>query len=51
MDAEVTSTREIRLVPTQVFDKLQFLGRVRELRARMPMTRPVVETMRQEDRY
>lgn len=51
LEAEVTTTREIRLVPAQIFDKEAFLERVRTLRARLPMTRPVVETMRQEDRY
>ena len=51
LEAELTCTGEIRLVCAQVFDKGGFLRRVRALRAGMPMTRPVVESMRQEDRY
>ena len=50
LDAEVSAT-EIRLIPTQIFDKAAFLQRLRDLRDRMPMTQPVVETMRREDRY
>lgn len=50
LEAEVTAT-EIRLIPAPVFDKAEFLRRVRELRAQMPMTQPVVEAMRREDRY
>ena len=50
LEAEVTAT-EIRLLPARVFDKAAFLERVEALRARMPMTQPVVERMRQEDRY
>ena len=51
LEAEVTRTGEIRLICAQAFDKGDFLQRVRALRAGMPMTRPVVESMRQEDRY
>jgi bifunctional DNA-binding transcriptional regulator/antitoxin component of YhaV-PrlF toxin-antitoxin module len=50
LEAQVSAT-EIRLIPAPVFDKAQFLCRVRDLRARMPMTQPVVETMRREERY
>jgi len=51
VEASVTSIGEIRLTPAQVFDKAAFLARLSRLRAGMPMTDPVVETMRQEDRY
>ena len=50
LEAEVTAT-EIRLTPAPIFDKAEFLRRVRVLRAQMSMTQPVVETMRREDRY
>lgn len=51
VEAEVTAVGEIKLTPTQPFDKAAFLKRVRKLRASMPMTEPTVERMRQEDRY
>ena len=42
---------EIKLTPTQTFDKTAFLDRLRKLHAKMPMTTTTVEMMRQEDRY
>lgn len=51
LEAQVTPTGEIRLISARVFDKGDFLGRVRALRAGMPMTQAVVASMRQEDRY
>jgi len=51
VEAEVTAIGEIRLMPAQVFNKAAFLERIGKLRAGMPMTEPVVEKMRQEDRY
>lgn len=51
VEAEVTAVGEIKLTPAQPFDKAAFLGRLRKLRAGMPMTSATVETMRQEDRY
>lgn len=51
VDAEVTPMGEIKLTPTQTFDKTAFLDRLRKLHAKMPMTTTTVEMMRQEDRY
>jgi antitoxin MazE len=51
VEAEVTSIGEIRLTPTQRFDKAAFLERVRQLRAGLPMTASTVEEMRRGDRY
>ncbi len=51
VEAEVTAIGEIRLTPAQIFDKAAFLERLSTLRAGMPMTDPVVEKMRQEERY
>jgi len=35
----------------KAFDKAAFLRRLAKLHASMPMTEPVVEQMRREDRY
>lgn len=51
LEAEITSLGEIKLTPTQPFDKAAFLERLRKLHAKMPMTTTTVETMRREDRY
>ncbi|MDZ7622502.1 MAG: AbrB/MazE/SpoVT family DNA-binding domain-containing protein [Candidatus Competibacteraceae bacterium] len=51
VEAEVTSIGEIRLTPTQRFDKAAFLERVRQLRAGLPMTASTVEEMQRGDRY
>lgn len=51
VEAEVTSIGEIRLTPTQRFDKAAFLERVRQLRAGLPTTASTVEEMRRGDRY
>lgn len=51
VEAEVTSSGEITLVPTRPFDKAAFLRRMRKLREAMPETEPVVEKMRKEARY
>lgn len=51
LNAEVTPLGEIRLIPAQAFDKPAFLARLAEVRRAMPMTAPVVEAMRREDRY
>lgn len=42
---------EIKLTPTQTFDKTAFLDRLCKLHAKMPMTTTTVEMMREEDRY
>lgn len=47
----VGRTGEITLIPGRPFAKAGFLARLRRLRGRMPMTRPVVERMRREARY
>lgn len=51
VEASITPTGEITLVPERAFDKAAFLARMAKLHASMPMTEPVVETMRQEARY
>lgn len=51
VEASVTKAGEITLAPERVFDKKAFLTRIAKLHASMPMTAPVVETMRQEERY
>lgn len=51
VEASVTPAGEITLAPERAFDKAAFLTRIARLHASMPMTAPVVETMRQEARY
>ncbi|MCR4298963.1 MAG: AbrB/MazE/SpoVT family DNA-binding domain-containing protein [Gallionella sp.] len=51
VEASVTPAGAITLAPERVFDKAAFLARITKLHATMPMTAPVVETMRQEERY
>lgn len=51
VEASITPAGEITLAPERVFDKDAFLARIAKLHAAMPMTVPVVETMRQEERY
>jgi len=51
VEACITRTGEITLIPDRSFDKAAFLSRLAKLHAAMPMTAPVVETMRQEARY
>lgn len=51
VEAEVTSMGEIKLTPTQVFDKAAFIERARKLRASMPMTTATATVLRDEERY
>jgi antitoxin MazE len=51
VEASITPAGEITLAPERTFDKAAFLTRIAKLHASMPMTAPVVETMRQEARY
>lgn len=51
VEASITPAGAITLAPEKTFDKATFLMRIAKLRATMPMTSPVVETMRQEERY
>lgn len=51
VEAEVSPAGEIVLTPARPFDKAAFLDRVRKLRATLPMSEPVVERMRREERY
>lgn len=51
VEASITLAGEIKLARERVFDKGAFLKRLAKLHASMPMTEPVVERMRQEDRY
>jgi len=55
VEAEVTSSGEIRLMPSHVFDKSAFLGRLNRLHAEMPMQTEgagdLIRRLREEDRY
>ncbi|MBI5659750.1 MAG: AbrB/MazE/SpoVT family DNA-binding domain-containing protein [Nitrosomonadales bacterium] len=51
VEASITATGAITLAPEKPFDKAAFLARISRLQASMPMTAPVVEAMRQEERY
>ncbi len=51
VEASITQAGEITLAPERAFDKAAFLARIAKLHASMPMTAPVVETMRQDARY
>ncbi len=51
VDAEITSAGTITLTPARPFDKAAFLRRLRKHRQGMQVTQPVVEAMRQDDRY
>ncbi len=51
VEASITPGGAITLVPEKNFDKTAFLKRIARLHANMPMTEPVVEAMRQEERY
>lgn len=51
VEATVTPLGLITLAPDRTFDKAAFLARIAKLHASMPMTAPVVETMRQEAPY
>jgi antitoxin MazE len=51
VDASITPAGAITLAPQKAFDKAAFLSRIAKLHAAMPMTAPVVEAMRQEERY
>jgi antitoxin MazE len=51
VEASITPAGEITLAPERAFDKAAFLTRIAKLHASMPMTAPVVETMRQAARY
>ncbi len=51
VEASITPAGEITLVPERAFDKRAFLTRIAKLHASMPMSSPVVETLRQEARY
>lgn len=48
VEAEVTPSGGITLVPAKPFDKATFLARTRKSRAGMPETEAVVEKMRRE---
>ena len=53
LEIEVTSTGDLRLRPmaTESFDKTAFLKQAQALRANLPIGEPVVEAMRQTDRF
>lgn len=51
VEASITATGTITLAPEKPFDKVAFLTRIAKLQSSMPITAPVVETMRQEARY
>lgn len=55
VEAEVTASGEIRLMPTQAFDKAAFLERLGRLHARLPLQSEdagdLIRRMRDGDRY
>ena len=51
VEASITPAGVLSLTPNKLFDKSAFLKRIAKLHSSMPMTAPVVETMRQEARY
>lgn len=51
VDAEITPAGKITLTPAKPFDKAVFLQRLRKLRQSMPVTEPVIESMRRAARY
>lgn len=53
LEIEVTATGDLRLHPVAIerFDKSAFLAQVRAFRSGLPESEPVVESMRQADRY
>ena len=51
IQAEVVSPARLRLGAAKAFDRAAFLAQLDELRARMPVTEPVVEQMRKDARY
>jgi len=53
LEIEVTATGDLRLRPMamEVFDKAAFVEQVQALRAHLPMGEPVVEAMRESDRF
>jgi antitoxin MazE len=51
VQASISTTGAITLAPEKPFDKSVFLARIAKLHAAMPVTAPVVEAMRKENRY
>ena len=51
VEASITPAGEITLASEKAFDKAAFLNRLARLHTAMPVTKPVVERMRQEARY
>lgn len=51
VEASITPAGSITLTPQKTFDKSTFLTRIAKLHASIPMTTPVVELMRQGERY
>jgi len=51
IEASISPAGDIKLSAKRMFDKKAFIDRLSRMHAAMPMTEPVVERMRQEDRY
>ncbi|MCM8613201.1 AbrB/MazE/SpoVT family DNA-binding domain-containing protein [Accumulibacter sp.] len=52
LEIEVTATGDLRLRPmAELFDRTSFLKQVQALRAHLSMGEPVVEAMRESDRF
>jgi antitoxin MazE len=51
LEAEMSPSGRMTLMPDRSFDKAAFLKKIQKLRAAMPMTSSTVEAMRAEDRY
>lgn len=53
LEIEVTATGDLclRPLPVELFDKTAFVKQVQALRAHLPMGEPLVEAMRETDRF
>ncbi|HEY5634404.1 MAG TPA: AbrB/MazE/SpoVT family DNA-binding domain-containing protein [Burkholderiaceae bacterium] len=51
VNAELTASGDIVVSPALRFDRARFAERSRALRARMPVTEPVSEALRDDARY
>lgn len=51
LDVRVDADGTLQLSPAQVFDKQAFLATLDKLHHRLPITEPVMDQLRQEQRY
>jgi antitoxin MazE len=51
LEVQIEPDGTLHLLPTHNFDKSAFLFKLNKLRQKLPGTKSVIETMRQEQRY